>query len=180
MIVARRTTMPWKNGGGITHELWRTPRRAPDFDLRISIAEVAANGPFSCFPGIDRIITLLSGGGFRLVGGAVDQVVSTIGQPFAFGGEVPLTCTLLGGPVRDFNVMIRRGSGLGARVRLAHGGLLPQEGFVLPLDDDAEVHGAWGLIPLPREELTVLDEMAGATVLVAPGMGALVVEVFDT
>ncbi|GDX83215.1 hypothetical protein LBMAG42_50260 [Deltaproteobacteria bacterium] len=180
MIVARRTTMPWKNGGGVTHELWRTPKAGPEFDLRISIAEVAANGPFSLFPGIDRIITLLSGEGFRLRGGPIDQVVGTVGAPFAFGGDVPLTCTLLHGPVRDFNVMIRRGCGLGARVRLAQGGLLPREGFVLPLDDDAEVHGAWGLIPLPREELTVLDEMAGATVLVAPGAGALVVEVFDT
>lgn len=171
--------MPWKNGGGITHELWRTPRQSSEFDLRISIAEVAESGPFSLFPGVDRIITLLSGRGFRLVGGAIDQVVSTVGEPFAFAGDLSLTCALLSGPVRDFNVMIRRGSGLGARVRLANSGLLPREGFVLPLDDDAEVHGAWGLIPLPREELTVLDEMAGATVLVAPGAGALVVEVFD-
>ena len=79
MILARRTTMPWKNGGGVTHELWRTPKAGPEFDLRISIAEVAANGPFSLFPGVDRIITLLSGGGFRLAGGTIDQVVSAPG-----------------------------------------------------------------------------------------------------
>ena len=52
--------MPWKNGGGVTSELARSPQ-ADEFDWRLSVAEVATDGPFSQFPGIDRLLVLLSG-----------------------------------------------------------------------------------------------------------------------
>ncbi|TRZ66771.1 MAG: hypothetical protein D4R98_05460 [Comamonadaceae bacterium] len=39
-----------------------------DFDWRVSIAYIASNGPFSAFPRVDRIITLLSGGGIAIKG----------------------------------------------------------------------------------------------------------------
>ena len=61
--------VPWKNGGGVTREIVCYPAGADiqSFEWRMSIAEVARDGPFSDFSGIDRVITLLSGNGIRLV-----------------------------------------------------------------------------------------------------------------
>jgi environmental stress-induced protein Ves len=59
---------PWKNGGGQTRELVCQPAGASlqDFDWRISVATIAASGPFSSYPGVDRSITLLAGDGVLL------------------------------------------------------------------------------------------------------------------
>lgn len=106
---ADRVTMPWKNGGGVTHELVREGEGAAGFGVRLSIAEVAADGPFSRFPGVDRVILLLRGAGFQLR--RADGLVVTVDRPaipFAFAGEDAWDCTLPGGPVIDFNVMTDR------------------------------------------------------------------------
>lgn len=105
---ADRVTMPWKNGGGVTHELWREGEGPAGFAARLSIAEVASDGPFSRFPGVDRVITLLDGAGFRLT--RADGVTVTVDRPapFAFHGEDAWACALLDGPVLDFNVMVDR------------------------------------------------------------------------
>lgn len=105
---------PWKNGGGVTHEIWRdpAPTDTPDtsaFAVRVSCAEVASDGPFSAFPGVDRTILLLEGAGFSLRrsdGARAD--VHTISAPFAFSGDEAWTCTLVAGPVRDLNIMTSR------------------------------------------------------------------------
>jgi environmental stress-induced protein Ves len=105
---ADRVTQPWRNGGGVTHELLREPADGP-FAVRLSIAEVAADGPFSLFPGVDRVILLLEGAGFRLSGRVGEVTVDAVGAPFAFAGEDEWHCALLDGAVRDFNVMVDRG-----------------------------------------------------------------------
>ena len=55
---------PWKNGGGLTREIVCMPHGGglDSFDWRVSIAHIASNGPFSTFPGVDRVITLLENG----------------------------------------------------------------------------------------------------------------------
>ncbi len=73
---ARR--MPWKNGGGTTLELAVAPPGATldsGFAWRLSSAEVAASGPFSAFPGLERTLLLLAGDGFRLDFGARGTVI---------------------------------------------------------------------------------------------------------
>ncbi len=106
---ADRVTMPWKNGGGVTHELVKEGDGAAGFGARLSIAEVAEDGPFSRFPGVDRVIVLLDGAAFRLRrGDGLDALVDRKHAPFAFLGEDEWMCTLPGGPVRDFNVMTDR------------------------------------------------------------------------
>ncbi|OZI78008.1 HutD/Ves family protein [Bordetella genomosp. 12] len=103
---------PWRNGGGTTRELACFPAGAAmdNFAWRISIADIAADGPFSAFPGVDRVITLLDGDGVRLstADGQLDHRLDTPLAPFAFAGEAPIVSTLLGGHTRDFNVMTRR------------------------------------------------------------------------
>ena len=119
--------MPWKNGGGLTRELVREPHptRPEAFRLRLSIATVSTAGPFSVFPGVDRTLLMLEGEGMALTRkDAPEDVVLTPGAPpFAFPGEGVWDCRLLGGPVRDFNVMVDRALARASleRVRLGAG-----------------------------------------------------------
>lgn len=102
---------PWKNGGGTTLELRRAahPDDAARFAWRLSIATVASAGPFSVFPGVDRSIMLLDGAGFVLrFADGTEQRLDRRWQPFAFRGDAAVDCTLLGGEVRDFNLMADR------------------------------------------------------------------------
>jgi environmental stress-induced protein Ves len=111
LAAADRVAKPWKNGGGVTSDVLVVPAGAglDDFAARISIAEVAASGPFSAFPGIDRTTAILAGDGFAL---SVDGVGHRLGRgdaPLAYPGDVPAAAVLLGGPTTDLNVMTRRG-----------------------------------------------------------------------
>ena len=102
---------PWKNGGGVTRELLRAPHPhvAGKFAWRVSCAAVAASGPFSEFPGIDRSLMLLDGDGFALrCGNSPEVVLAERGQMIHFSGDLPVHCRLLGGPSRDFNLMVDR------------------------------------------------------------------------
>lgn len=99
----------WKNGLGWTTELAVQPAEG-EFDWRVSIAEVDADCQFSCFPGIDRSILVLSGEGMALtVGDQLPVHLRAGGEPLVFSGDSPARAQLLDGPTRDFNVMTRRG-----------------------------------------------------------------------
>jgi environmental stress-induced protein Ves len=103
--------MAWKNGGGITTEIARAPETADTFDWRISIAEIAVDGDFSIFPEVDRQLMLLDGGGIDLVIGSDEPLrLERRYQKCEFPGEAPVSCRLVDGPTRDFNVMVRRGT----------------------------------------------------------------------
>ncbi len=102
---------PWRNGGGTTRQIAIHPAAAgpDDFIWRISAAEVSAPGPFSIWPDIDRILMLTDGGPLRLI--QKDSGRDTLleaGARLYFAGETPYTAELPAGPVRDFNIMLRR------------------------------------------------------------------------
>lgn len=109
-------SMPWKNGGGRTTEIAVHPPTAAleEFLWRVSIADVASDGPFSRFPGVDRTIVLLGGAGMRLADGGHEVELRTRFEPYRFSGDDAIECTLLAGPVRDFNAMVRRGAARGS------------------------------------------------------------------
>ena len=110
---AERIATPWKNGGGVTSEVAVFPASATmdDFLWRVSIAEVAEAGAFSRFPMIDRVLAVLEGCLSLTVAGenAAVQLSPTTGA-HAFPGDVDAHGAPLGGPVRDLNVMVRRGA----------------------------------------------------------------------
>ncbi|SMF60512.1 hypothetical protein SAMN06265365_12171 [Tistlia consotensis] len=119
---AERVSRPWKNGGGLTADLAIEPAGAglDDFDWRISIARVEAAGPFSAFPGVERVMAILSGEGLSLTVGAAPPVALTpASEPHRFPADRPTDCALLGGPVTDLNVMVRRGRAEAALTRIA-------------------------------------------------------------
>ena len=110
--------MPWKNGGGYTTEIATFPAGSDfaSFAWRVSIAEVLRDGPFSPFPGVDRTLVLLAGGGMRLTEESAPIELRTAFEPMDFSGDASLQCSLLAGPVRDFNLMVRRGKARGSIV----------------------------------------------------------------
>lgn len=105
---------PWKNGGGSTRELLRRPslhRGAADWRVRVSVADITADGPFSPFPGVTRHFAVLSGAGVGLAwpdGRAVEQ--RTGDGALVFDGAAAPEARLLDGPTRDLNVMVRDGA----------------------------------------------------------------------
>ncbi|HTE05579.1 MAG TPA: HutD family protein [Planctomycetota bacterium] len=109
---ARR--VPWKNGRGVTEELALWPPGASwqrgDFDWRLSRAAVDEPGPFSAFPGLERVLVVTSGAGLRLRHGrAAPRARVALLQPYRFSGDWPTEATLVDGPVEDFSVLARRG-----------------------------------------------------------------------
>ncbi|MCM2355375.1 MAG: HutD family protein [Arenimonas sp.] len=101
---------PWRNGGGVTRELLAWPDPA-DWRLRISVADIAADGPFSAFPGVQRWFVLLSGEGVVLDFDNHGLALRPGDTPLAFDGAAAPGCRLMGGPVRDLNLMVRDGAG---------------------------------------------------------------------
>lgn len=165
---ADRAWAAWKNGGGETATVAVFPETAglSDFDWRVSIARVDGDGPFSAFPGIDRTLTLLSGGSMALNG----HVLTPDSAPFAFDGGEAVQASVTGGPVHDLNVMTRRGrfSHSVARVRgpVALGGV-PAVRLLLALDAGYRGLSRWdALLVGPEEVATVTGEGAGLLVVV--------------
>jgi environmental stress-induced protein Ves len=111
--------MPWKNGGGTTTEIWKAV--SPDGEMlwRLSIADVASDGPFSAFPGIDRFIMVIEGKGMELTVDGRPQHLDDLFKPFAFSGDAKTDCRLIGGAIRDFNLMVARSYGHGD-LRVSH------------------------------------------------------------
>jgi uncharacterized protein len=106
--------MPWKNGLGTTTEIYRAEGIDGQMDWRVSIAGVACDGPFSMFPGYDRHIMIIDGGGMILDGGPRGPM--TVGPafvPVSFSGDWTINARLTAGPLRDFNLIVRRGFGNG-------------------------------------------------------------------
>lgn len=102
--------VPWKNGGGMTTELATGgDKQSPDgWSWRISMADVASDGPFSAFPGVDRLICVVEGEGMDLQFQDGGRLALERDRVMAFAGDVRAEGRLREGPVRDFNLMANR------------------------------------------------------------------------
>lgn len=101
--------MAWRNGLGRTAEIARHPASGDAFDWRLSIATIGADGPFSAFPGCDRTLVPIEGGGLAL--DFVDGTTLSGGlfEPIRFAGDQPCHGRLLGAVrTRDLNAITRR------------------------------------------------------------------------
>lgn len=99
----------WKNGGGSTTEIAVFPQEAgfDAFDWRVSLATIAADGPFSAFPGVERTLVLVDGHGMTLDIDGEPTMLSKADPVAAFDGESRVEAKLSRGPSTDFNVMTR-------------------------------------------------------------------------
>lgn len=112
-VRADTRAVPWKNGRGVTEELALWPSGSSlergDFGWRISKAAVDEPGPFSSFPGVERILVVTAGRALVLDhGDAAPRVRLRPLEPYRFSGDWPTRAELPLGPVSDCNVMLRR------------------------------------------------------------------------
>jgi environmental stress-induced protein Ves len=107
---AERSSVAWKNGGGLTREIAVHPAGSDltSFDWRVSLAQVRTPGAFSSFPGVQRQLAVLEGVLSLSIAGAAALGVSPASAPITFAGDVPVHGTPTGA-VTDLNVMTRRG-----------------------------------------------------------------------
>ena len=129
-FVALKSTVetPWRNGGGVTRDLLSWPlggalggALAGDWQLRVTVASIDRDGPFSPFPGVARCFNVLSGDGVRLRFADRTLELRCGDAPLAFDGADAPGCALLGGATRDLNLMARSGAGT-PRMQLAEAG----------------------------------------------------------
>jgi hypothetical protein len=156
IVPAEYRQMPWRNGGGTTTEILVAPAEGR-FIQRVSIADVASDGPFSRFDGYERHIMLLGGEGMTLdcgVHGTID--LRTPLEPRTFSGDWDVVGTLVSGPVRDFNVIVDRAQ---ATAALEVRALADAETLACPPGTTCIVHVIDG----------ALEEAAAGETLVAEG-----------
>ncbi len=100
---------PWRNGGGRTRELLTRPRQG-EWRLRISLADIDQDGPFSAFPGTQRWFGVVAGSGVSLRFGQDMHRLTADSPALRFDGAAAPDCHLLDGPTRDLNLMLRSGT----------------------------------------------------------------------
>lgn len=95
---------PWRNGGGTTQELlvWPQPE---GWHLRVSVARIDRDGPFSAFPGVRRWFTVLEGAGVALRWPTRTRRLTRGDEGVTFDGAEAPECQLLHGATTDLNVM---------------------------------------------------------------------------
>jgi hypothetical protein len=114
----RLPAQPWRNGGGFTRELLAWPTLA-DWQLRISMAEIARDGDFSRFDGVERWFAVVQGAGVLLRFAGQRALLTAESEPIRFDGEATPHAELSEGATQDLNLMIRRDAGRGGMLRAA-------------------------------------------------------------
>jgi hypothetical protein len=180
---AGHRTIRWRNGRGVSHQIAVSPRDAgyDDLDWQVSRPEIAADGPFSKLPGLDRQLLLVDGGGFTLrircpqEEIAFDRRIDAPLEPFAFRGDWEAECALLEGPVQVLNVMTRRGRA-GARLEIvapdAAQPVAKPAGAALVIyvaRGPVDAWGTWGKATLAADDSILLDEEGATEIAIAPG-----------
>jgi environmental stress-induced protein Ves len=149
------TAVPWKNGGGITHEAIRMPAGGDKFRWRVSVAHIAASGPFSDFAGYNRKMVLLRGAGIELrFGDGVCKTLRRAGDLIEFDGALSAHCELLEGPCVDLNLMVSKSDSAVVRV----------ERFIESLAVNAVRHETTLVFPIDRRIKVQLNSGKTATV----------------
>jgi environmental stress-induced protein Ves len=100
---------PWRNGAGIRRDLLDGPGPG-EWLWRVSLADIAADGPFSTYPGTRRWFAVVKGVGVELrFGTRVERLVRG-SEPLSFdGGDAP-SCKLVDGEASALNFMLREGA----------------------------------------------------------------------
>jgi uncharacterized protein len=167
---------PWRNGGGITREIaaWPPGATLGDFDWRVSMAEVRDAGPFSRFPGVDRVLTVVRGTLALSIEGRPPVMLTAEALPFGFAGDDACIGAPVGGPVLDLNVMARRERFSAHVLRISNADLaVPSATCVLMALSAGRLMVGTGAWDLDAYDALLLQDEGGAA-LVAPGAVVIV------
>jgi environmental stress-induced protein Ves len=105
LLANEYTSMPWKNGRGVTREV------AKSYDdngliWRLSSADITQDGPFSNFPNLSRVLIVTIGMGVHLIDTYTDtKMLASLHKPTLFSGDQPIEAQLMNGPIQNFNVI---------------------------------------------------------------------------
>ncbi|MEO7056457.1 MAG: HutD family protein [Caldimonas sp.] len=98
---------PWPNGGGAARDLLMWPS-ADDWRVRVALADIEADGPFSTYPKVQRVIAIVGGGGLELsIGGALHHVKPGAREGVVFDGGAVTTCRRLTKKTSALNLFLR-------------------------------------------------------------------------
>ena len=112
MILQRaseRPAVPWRNGLGVQYEITCDGFLPDDWAWRLSTADITQDVPFSSFPGVTREFCVADGNGVTLNINGVDHRCEP-GSVTTFRGDDVVFATLIDGPMRALNLMVRDGS----------------------------------------------------------------------
>ncbi|MCB9683590.1 MAG: HutD family protein [Alphaproteobacteria bacterium] len=165
---AQRREVPWKNGRGTTTELAVWPEGGSlgaGFVWRLSSAAVVEDGPFSRFPGVDRLLVLLDDGELRLALPDGERVLDRRHAMARFPGDAATEGRVPRGPVRDLNLMVDRGRAAIGEARVVSRPTEVGPGLLVVLEGALALGGA-SLAPLEAAWLDAAQVATGeATVL---------------
>jgi hypothetical protein len=102
ILPAEYKIMQWKNGGGLTEEIARDPADG-EYLWRLSRARVEREGPFSEFPGFDRLLTVVEGSGLLVNDTKIEKF-----ETLKFAGEDKIHCRLVDGAAVDLGLIYNR------------------------------------------------------------------------
>ena len=106
---SERTPQPWKNGLGVQYEITCDGSLPDDWNWRLSTADITQNVPFSVFPGVNREFCVADGNGVVLTINGVEHRCEP-GSITKFRGDDEVYATLIDGPMRALNLMVRDGA----------------------------------------------------------------------
>src|ERR1700677_71452 len=177
--------VPWRNGGGITHEAMRVPPGGDSFQWRGRGAPIDSSGPFSDFAAYRRFMVLLKGAGVVLTfssgPGAVGRSgrdakareLRTVGDMAEFDGGLAAHCDLVDGPCVDLNLMVSKTlPDVRARVEELREPRSPSLGsgesmLVFPIDAALELTSGASTYVLEPWDLALLSERGDRTVSIS-------------
>jgi environmental stress-induced protein Ves len=88
--------------------------------VRLSLADIERDGPFSSYPGVSRWFAVASGAGVKLRVDGHGHSLKPDSAPFRFDGGAKVECDLLAGPAQAFNLMLQGREGRLERVQGGH------------------------------------------------------------
>ena len=135
----------WRNGMGVSWDIASDPPGTEEFGWRFAIARIDADVPFSLYPQVDRVFTLIEGRGLSLdFAGGRTLAVEKLFVPHPYACDVATFCRLTDGPCRALNLFLRRGAWHAAVDVLSSGAEIVHDGPILlfALQGAADVDGA--------------------------------------
>ncbi|WP_373504367.1 HutD family protein [Aestuariivirga sp.] len=134
----------WRNGMGVSWDIASDPPGTDDFGWRLAMAHIDADVPFSHYPSVDRVFTLIEGNGLDLeFESGRTLAVDRLFVPHPYPCDIPTYCRLRDGPCRALNLFTRRGlltvgvDILSSNAKIEHPGPM----LLVVLDGRAEIGG---------------------------------------
>ena len=165
-----RTPVPWRNGLGVQYEITCDGSLPDNWTWRLSTADITQNVPFSIIPGVNREFCVADGNGVVLNINGVDHRCEP-GSITKFRGDDKVHATLINGPMRALNLMVRDGAAE-RHMEIASGGKHVELGLsvacVAILGPAQVVAGSL------NEDLSALDAVLEANLVINTGIVAII------